>query len=124
MPLLIDVPRTPQGADGARPAEAASSTPAVPAGQGDFLRVIVHELRQPLTVIRGQLQLGRRQIGIDDGRIQVAMDLAIAQVDRMAKLLDALLAARAGTAMEPRSSTTCSATRASTAPRRRRSRSP
>lgn len=52
---------------------------------------VVHELRQPLTVIRGQLQLGRRHIGGDPARVQTAIDLAIGQVDRMTRLLGDLL---------------------------------
>ena len=52
---------------------------------------VVHELRQPLTVIRGQLQLGRRHIGGDPTRVQTAIDLSIAQVDRMTRLLGDLL---------------------------------
>jgi signal transduction histidine kinase len=52
---------------------------------------VVHELRQPLTVIRGQLQLGRRHIGRDPDRVQTAIDLSIAQVDRMTRLLGDLL---------------------------------
>ena len=52
---------------------------------------VVHELRQPLTVIRGQLQLGRRHIGRDADRVQTAIDVSIAQVDRMTRLLADLL---------------------------------
>jgi signal transduction histidine kinase len=65
---------------------------------------VVHELRQPLTVIRGQLQLGRRHIGRDADRVQTAIDLSIAQVDRMTRLLgDVLDSARlAANALEMR----------------------
>jgi signal transduction histidine kinase len=52
---------------------------------------VVHELRQPLTVIRGQLQLGRRHIGKDADRVQAAIDISVAQVDRMTRLLGDLL---------------------------------
>jgi CheY-like chemotaxis protein/two-component sensor histidine kinase len=52
---------------------------------------VVHELRQPLTVIRGQLQLGRRHIRTDPDRVHTAIDLSIAQVDRMTRLLGDLL---------------------------------
>lgn len=52
---------------------------------------VVHELRQPLTVIRGQLQLGRRQVGKDAERARGAIDIAVAQVDRMTRLLTDLL---------------------------------
>ena len=52
---------------------------------------VVHELRQPLIVIRGQLQLGRRHIRRDPDRVETAIDLSIAQVDRMTRLLRDLL---------------------------------
>jgi signal transduction histidine kinase len=57
----------------------------------DLLRTVVHELRTPLTVIRGQMQLARRRIGRDPERERSALDLAIAQVDRMAHLIGDLL---------------------------------
>jgi signal transduction histidine kinase len=59
--------------------------------QTDLLRTVVHELRTPLTVIRGQMQLARRRIGRDPERERVALDLALAQVDRMALLIGDLL---------------------------------
>ena len=65
--------------------------PLVDPPEVDRFDAVVHELRQPLTVIRGQLQLGQRHIGGDPARLQRALDLAIAQVDRMARLLADLL---------------------------------
>jgi signal transduction histidine kinase len=67
--------------------------PATPsdAPQAHLFDTVVHELRQPLTVIRGQLQLGRRHIGADPVRERAAIDAAIAQVDRMSRLLADLL---------------------------------
>jgi signal transduction histidine kinase len=59
--------------------------------QTDLLRTIVHELRTPLTVIRGQMQLARRRIGRDPERERQALDLALAQVDRMGHLIGDLL---------------------------------
>jgi signal transduction histidine kinase len=59
--------------------------------QTDLLRTIVHELRTPLTVIRGQMQLARRRIGRDPERERQALDLAMAQVDRMGLLIGDLL---------------------------------
>jgi signal transduction histidine kinase len=73
-----------------RPVAAPASRPA-PADQSDLFAIVVHELRQPLTVIRGQLQLGQRQIGKDQTREREAMAVAVAQVDRMDALLTALL---------------------------------
>ena len=80
-----------------RPAAAPASRPA-PAQQSDLFAIVVHELRQPLTVMRGQLQLGQRQIGRDQTREREAIAVAIAQVDRMGTLLTALL--DAGTFVE------------------------
>lgn len=57
----------------------------------DLFGTIVHELRGPLTVIRGQVQLARRRIGVDPERERQAIDSAIAQVDRMSQLIDELL---------------------------------
>jgi signal transduction histidine kinase len=57
----------------------------------DLFGTIVHELRGPLTVIRGQVQLARRQIGKDPTRERLAMDSAIVQVDRMGQLITELL---------------------------------
>src|SRR6185503_1537847 len=59
--------------------------------QTDLLRTIVHELRTPLTVIRGQMQLARRRVGRDPERERQALDLALAQVDRMGQLIGDLM---------------------------------
>ena len=57
----------------------------------DLIGMVVHELRAPLTVIRGQAQLARRQIGRDAVKERTAIDTAIAQADRMAAMLTELL---------------------------------
>ena len=57
----------------------------------DLFGTIVHELRAPLTVIRGQAQLARRYVGQDPARERGAIDNAIAQIDRMTRLLTELL---------------------------------
>jgi signal transduction histidine kinase len=57
----------------------------------DVLGTIVHELRSPLTVIRGQVQFALRHIGGDPERGRTAMNSAIAQVDRMGRLISELL---------------------------------
>ena len=57
----------------------------------DLFRTVVHELRGPLTVIRGNLQLARRRIGLDPERERNAVDGALAQVDRMDRLISDLL---------------------------------
>ncbi len=57
----------------------------------DLFGMVVHELRGPLTVIRGQVQLARRRIGLDPEREREAIDSAIVQVDRMRDLIDELL---------------------------------
>jgi len=53
----------------------------------DLFGTVVHELRQPLTVMRGQAQLARRHIGQDPARERGAIDRALAQMDRMARLI-------------------------------------
>jgi signal transduction histidine kinase len=65
--------------------------PAVEPPDVRLFDTVVHELRQPLTVIRGQLQLGRRHVGRDPARVQSAIDISLAQVDRMSRLLADLL---------------------------------
>lgn len=57
----------------------------------DLFGTIVHELRAPLTVIRGQVQLARRHLDDDVDRSRVAMDSAVVQVDRMDRLITDLL---------------------------------
>jgi signal transduction histidine kinase len=57
----------------------------------DLLEVVVHELRAPLTVIRGQVQRARRHIGQDPEKEREAIDIAIAQTERMAQLITELL---------------------------------
>jgi signal transduction histidine kinase len=57
----------------------------------DLFGTVVHELRAPLTVMRGQTQLARRFIGQDPNREREAIDSAIAQMDRMARLITELL---------------------------------
>ncbi|MDQ2912507.1 MAG: ATP-binding protein [Chloroflexota bacterium] len=57
----------------------------------DLFATVVHELRAPLTVMRGQIQLARRYIGQDPTRERGAIDSALAQTDRMARLIADLL---------------------------------
>jgi signal transduction histidine kinase len=56
----------------------------------DVFGMILHELRQPLTVMRGQLQLARRHLGADMQSERLVMDNTLAQVDRMDHLIDQL----------------------------------
>ncbi|MEX2046106.1 MAG: ATP-binding protein [Chloroflexota bacterium] len=57
----------------------------------DLFEMIVHELRAPLTVIRGQAQLARRHVGRDPVKELAALDSAIEQADRMTKMVSELL---------------------------------
>jgi len=57
----------------------------------DFLATVVHQLRAPLTVIKGQTQLARRYIGQDPARERAAIDSALSQIERMAQLISDLL---------------------------------
>lgn len=57
----------------------------------DLFATVVHQLRTPLTVMRGQIQLARRYVGQDPARERGAIDRALAQMDRMARLIAELL---------------------------------
>ncbi|HYK98678.1 MAG TPA: ATP-binding protein [Candidatus Acidoferrales bacterium] len=57
----------------------------------DPLAIIVHELRQPLTVIRGQMQFATRYLGQDAVRVRSAIDQTLTQVRRMDDLVDEVL---------------------------------
>jgi signal transduction histidine kinase len=57
----------------------------------DLFAMVVHELRTPLTVIRGQTQLALRSIGPYPTRERRALETALQQMDRMARLIADLL---------------------------------
>jgi signal transduction histidine kinase len=57
----------------------------------DVLAVIVHELRQPLTVIQGRVQLALRQLPQAAEAGRAAMSDVLGQVGRMDDLIDQLL---------------------------------
>lgn len=57
----------------------------------DLFTTVVHELRAPLTVMRGQAQLARRYVEQSPERARSAIDRAVAQMDRMARLISELL---------------------------------
>jgi signal transduction histidine kinase len=57
----------------------------------DALGMIVHELRQPLTVIRGEMQRALRHVDEDPEGGRAAMNQVITQVVRMDELIDQLL---------------------------------
>ena len=59
--------------------------------QADLVASIVHELRQPLTVIRGQMQFATRHLGQDATRVRSAIDQTVTQLARMDDLVDELL---------------------------------
>jgi two-component system phosphate regulon sensor histidine kinase PhoR len=71
------------------PVHASDSPPSAPAM--DLLATTVHELRSPLTSISGQVQLARRFVERDPAREREALNLALAQVTRMDRLLDELV---------------------------------
>ena len=68
-----------------------TGTLAIDAGRTDFVSAAVHELRAPLTVMRGQVQLALRHIGNDRGRGERALELALGQVDRMTRMIDSVI---------------------------------
>lgn len=57
----------------------------------DVVSTVAHELLQPLTVIRGLLQLGLRYVGTDPIRERASLDLSIGHLDRMAQMIRDLL---------------------------------
>jgi PAS domain S-box-containing protein len=57
--------------------------------QRDFLAMVTHDLRSPLTAIKGRAQLLRRRAP-DDGRIDSAMGSILDQVEQMGRLIDGL----------------------------------
>lgn len=57
----------------------------------DLFAMIVHELRQPLTVIRGHVQSARRHMHDEASADGLALDRALVQVDRMGALIAQLL---------------------------------
>lgn len=57
----------------------------------DFLAVAAHELRSPLTAIRGQLQLTQRLSGDLPETLRQRLDMVIEQVDRMTEMATRLL---------------------------------
>jgi signal transduction histidine kinase len=59
--------------------------------QIDEVGMIVHELRQPLTVIRGQTELALRVLADDAEGGRVALRHVVAEVGRMDDLIDELL---------------------------------
>jgi len=73
--------------------ELVTSVKAAVAGsrQIDEVGMIVHELRQPLTVIRGQAQLAMRRLADDPERGQVALRQVVTEVGRMDGMIDELL---------------------------------
>ena len=91
------------GADGARGAndEVASVAAAIDAmlerleaafgAQERFLHDASHELRTPLTIARGQLEAAQLGDPPDDAELRQAVELAIAELDRMGRLVDGLL---------------------------------
>lgn len=58
----------------------------------DFFWAVVHELRQPLTSITGQTQLAKRLLTTDPLRAGEALDLVVAQVGRIDRVLTELRA--------------------------------
>jgi signal transduction histidine kinase len=56
----------------------------------DLFATAVHELKNPLTTLSGQLQLAHKYLGRDEARGRRAMDLAMEQVARMIRLMSEL----------------------------------
>lgn len=65
--------------------------PAVLPPEADLVSTVAHELLQPLTVIRGLLQMGLRSVGKDPERERASLQASIQHLDRMAQLIRDLL---------------------------------
>lgn len=90
----------------ARPSKRGSrGTSSSVSAEMDLLANTVHELRSPLTSLSGQVQLARRYVAKDPARELDALNLALAQVARMERLLDELVdlsrVASSGLALAP-----------------------
>jgi C4-dicarboxylate-specific signal transduction histidine kinase len=55
--------------------------------EGDFYGVIVSELRQPLTTIKGGVQLARRLLETDPTRAGEELDHVVSQIARVNMML-------------------------------------
>jgi signal transduction histidine kinase len=72
------------------PLDPSDPSPSA-AAEMEFFATTVHDLRSPLTSISGQVQLARRYISKEPAREREALNLALAQVARMDRLLDELM---------------------------------
>lgn len=61
------------------------------AGQRRLVDDASHELRTPLTIVRGHLEVALLAHPETDPDVRAAVELAIAEIDRMARLVDSLL---------------------------------
>jgi signal transduction histidine kinase len=62
------------------------------AAQTRFVQDASHELRTPLTIARGHLEVALMQDEPDPGLVRAAVELALAELDRMGRLVNSLLA--------------------------------
>ena len=67
--------------------ETTASLRELERARGEFVAVVTHDLRTPLSVIRGYLDL----IGEQNGKSRVPVDEAVAQVGRLDQLVDRIL---------------------------------
>lgn len=62
-----------------------------PAGyEVDFFWTVVHELRQPLSVISGEVQIAKRVFTSDPSRATKALERSLAQIARIDRILEEL----------------------------------
>jgi signal transduction histidine kinase len=62
------------------------------AAQTRFVQDASHELRTPLTIARGHLEVALLQDEPDSAQVRAAVELALAELDRMGRLVNSLLA--------------------------------
>jgi nitrogen-specific signal transduction histidine kinase len=65
----------------------SSAGPGAGRAEEDFFWAVVYELRQPLTSLTGQAQLARRFLTTDPLRAGEALDVVMAQVKRIDRVL-------------------------------------
>jgi len=88
---VVDTPHAESAREAPAPVQAAEAWLGADSGRPDLFGPAFHELRSPLTAISGQIQRARRLMPLDAARATDALDRALAQVDRMTRLLTDVL---------------------------------
>ena len=87
---VVDTPHPESAREAPAPVQADAWLGA-DSGRPDLFGPAFHELRSPLTTISGQIQRARRLMPLDAAQATDALDRALAQVDRMNRLMTDVL---------------------------------